>query len=70
MIDTHLAQAEWRVAEGERWVEDQRKLVGRLQRDGHDAMEALLLLGEFEEMLARYRADRDRLLDERHRSAS
>jgi len=40
------------VAEGQRHVEEQRARVGELESQGHDTTQAILLLGQFEEMLA------------------
>lgn len=64
MLEEHLAQAERHVLEGERHVDEQRERVFMLQRDGHDTTEALLLLGQFEELLGLHVQDRDRLIAE------
>jgi len=60
----HLELAERHVAQGQRHVEEQRARVAELELHGHDTTEALLLLGQFEEMLDLHRNDRDRLLQE------
>jgi len=64
MMEGHLAQAERHVADGERHVAEQRARVEALGRDGHDTTEALLLLGQFQELQALHVADRDRLKQE------
>lgn len=64
LVERHLAQAQRHVADGERHVEEQRALVSELERHGHDTAQAVRLLGQFEEMLALHRSDRDRLLKE------
>jgi hypothetical protein len=57
----HLALARRHVEEGEAHIHRQRMVVTRLERDGHDASDARLLLLRFEELQAMHVADRDRL---------
>jgi len=64
MLEQRLALAERHVEEGKQHVEAQCALVRELEGDGHDTTEALRLLGQFEEMLAMHRSDRDRILGE------
>jgi hypothetical protein len=61
MVEASLAQAERHVGEGARRVERQREIVADLNRDGHDAEEALRLLKQFKDLQAMNIADRDRL---------
>ena len=61
MVTAHLEQAERHVEQGARHVAEQRERVVVLQRDGHDTTEALLLLGQFEELQTLHVSDRDRL---------
>lgn len=56
-----LAQAERHVAQGEDAVAHRREIVTQLERDGHDASMARELLSAFEETLAMFKADRERL---------
>jgi len=62
MLEQHLLHAEARVAQGDRRVTKQRRLVARLERDGQDTSEARTLLAELEESRKLHVADRDRLL--------
>jgi len=62
MLEQHLLHAEARVAQGDRRVAKQRRLVARLERDGQDTSEARMLLEELEESRKLHVADRDRLL--------
>jgi hypothetical protein len=61
MILQHLARARERVAQGERHLKLQQQIVDLLQRDGRDALHARKLLQQYQELLARHIADRDRL---------
>lgn len=65
MLEQHLQLAAKHVAEGKQHLADQRELICRLERDGHDATEARRLLKQFEELQAMHTADRDRLLLEK-----
>lgn len=47
MIERHLKQARRHVAEGERHIANQQELLPRLDRDGHDTIEAEKLLDIF-----------------------
>jgi hypothetical protein len=40
MVERHLAMAERHVAEGQERVNNQRRLVAEMERDGHDLTEA------------------------------
>jgi hypothetical protein len=64
MIEDHLAQAERHVALGEEHVQNQRALVDKLARDGHDTAMARQLLSQFEDLQISHIADRDRLKKE------
>ena len=71
MLKNHLAQAEGHVSIGDEIIARQRRLIFRLDRDGHDSTEARGLLGLFEDVQKMHEADRDRLLKEfRELSAS
>ena len=56
-----LVKARQYVAEGEEYVVDQRDVVDRLERKGQDALDAILLLEDLEEVQEEYVAHRDRL---------
>ena len=56
-----LVKAREYVAEGEEYVVDQRDVVDRLERKGQDALDAILLLEDLEEIQEEYVAHRDRL---------
>src|SRR5262249_52550475 len=62
--EEHWALAEARVAQGERTVAHQRRIVAELDGEGHDSRMARELLTQFQELLALHVADRDRLLKE------
>ena len=62
MIQDHLEQARRHVADGDKHVARQRKLVAKLDRDGHDSREARRLLQQFEELQRLHIGDRDRLV--------
>lgn len=64
LLRDHLAIAERHVASGNRVVTRQRRLVSKLEADGHDTREAQALLARFEDLQALHIADRDRLIDE------
>jgi hypothetical protein len=63
-LKQHLEQAERHVLKGESCVLRQRELVARLERNGHDTVDAKGLLHQFEELLAVFTQDRDRLRSE------
>jgi hypothetical protein len=48
LIERYLAQAERHIAEGERHIAQQRELVDRLERAGHDLTTAVELLNMLE----------------------
>lgn len=56
-----LELADLHVVEADRIVRQQHTIVRVLERDGHDASMAKLLLAEFEHTLALYREDRARI---------
>ena len=56
-----LDKAREYVAEGEEYLVDQRKIVDRLERRGHDPLDAILFLEDLEEIQEEYVAHRDRL---------
>jgi hypothetical protein len=60
----YLATADRHLASGNRVVIQQRQLVDELAHDGHDTREAVALLARFEELLAIFLSDRDRLMHE------
>ena len=62
-LQAHLAQTERHVAEAEQRIVRQREILRELERDAHAdaAARARELLAKFEETLALYIADRDRL---------
>lgn len=64
MLKNHLAQAENHVSMGDEIIARQRRLIFRLERDGHDSTEARGLLALFEDVQKMHEADRDRLLKE------
>jgi hypothetical protein len=57
-----LAEAEDHVATGERYIRQQREVVGELERQGRDATVARKLLAIFEDLQKQYVAERDRLI--------
>lgn len=63
-VSRHLELANKHVAEGERRVAAQLELVMRLERDGHDALQARRLLHEFEQILALQIENRDLIVQE------
>ena len=63
-LRNHLAVANRHVAGGNRIVINQRQLVDQLAADGHDTRDARALLARFEDLLALYLSDRDRLMHE------
>jgi hypothetical protein len=56
-----LIKAREYVAEGEEYLVDQREVVDRLERKGQDALDAILLLEDLEEIQEEYVAHRNRL---------
>ncbi len=64
MLEQHLAQAEEHIALGQHHIARQRKLVAKLERDGHDTTDARRLLANFEKTQEMHLADRDRILKE------
>ena len=56
-----LDKAREYVAGGEECLVDQRKIVDRLERWGHDPLDAILFLEDLEEIKQEYVAHRDRL---------
>jgi len=63
-LGDYLAMADRHVASGNRVVIKQRQLVDELAHDGHDTREAVALLARFEDLLAIFLSDRDRLMHE------
>jgi hypothetical protein len=61
MILQHLARARERVAQGERHLKLQQQIVDVLQRDGCNALHAIKLLQQYQELQARHIAERDKL---------
>ncbi len=61
LLKRHLAQTERYITEGERHIADQRDLIAKLERDGHDTVHARRLLTQFEELQALHIAARERL---------
>jgi hypothetical protein len=57
MVESKLTQATRHVAEGRRLVARQRALVAREKKAGRDALLAESLLGQFEDLLARFEDD-------------
>jgi hypothetical protein len=60
----HLVEAERHVADGERHLDRQRRIVAYLKRARCDVRKAVGLLAQFEEMQARHISDRDSLRKE------
>jgi hypothetical protein len=60
VFQEYLEQVERLVQEGERNVARQQQVVDALDRDGHNTGEAMMLLRQFEDLLAMWIADRDR----------
>jgi hypothetical protein len=61
MLADHLALAERHVHNGMDRVLRQGDLIFKLERTGHDTRQAKALLVQFEDLLAIFIADRDRL---------
>lgn len=57
----YLSAARQFVADGERELASQRKAVRRIEQKGEDPLQAILILGEIEEMQQVYVDHRDRL---------
>ena len=64
MLENRLAQAERDVSQGQRHIAQQRELIAKLERDGHDTKQAIELLHQFEQLQEMHVADRDRLRKE------
>lgn len=60
----NLSTTERLVTQGEAHLESQRRIIARLERDGHPTEKARKLLRLFEETQALRVADRDRLREE------
>ena len=56
-----LVKARQYVEQGEKYLVDQRKIVDRLERRGHDPLDAILFLEDLEDMQDVYVAHRDRI---------
>lgn len=57
----YLSAARQFVADGERELASQREAVRRIEQNGEDPLQAILVLGEIEEMQEVYVDHRDRL---------
>jgi hypothetical protein len=57
----YLSAARQFVADGERELASQREAVRRIEQDGEDPLQAILILGEIEQMQQVYVDHRDRL---------
>lgn len=64
MLMEQLTQAERHVAQGERLIERQRRVIAEFQRNGGDAREATRVLHQLVELQDLHIADRDRLRKE------
>ena len=62
----HLAQAERKIAEGERLIDHQERVVVQLDREGRDARKALAVLAVFRQTQAEHVAHRNLLLEMLH----
>jgi hypothetical protein len=60
----HLAQAEARVALGQKHIGRQKEIIAELDQSGHDAGTARALLVDFEVTQALHIADRDQIAGE------
>jgi hypothetical protein len=60
----HLELANKHVAEGQKRIDAQLALVAKLARDGHDTVQARMLLQQFEDTLALQLETRDRIVQE------
>jgi len=60
----HLAQAEARIAVGQKHIARQCEIIAELEEVGHDAVTAKALLVVFEATHALHIADRDQIADE------
>ena len=58
---SELSKARRFVAEGKKCMVLQRRIVDKLERQGYDAVDAILFLEYLEEMQEQYVAHRDRL---------
>lgn len=64
IVRQHLKLANKHVSEGQQRVEAQLALVARLERDGHNTLQAKRLLEQFEQILALQHQTRDRIIQE------
>lgn len=64
MAAQHLELANKHVLRGQQRVDAQVGLVARLERDGHDTLQARRLLEQFEQILALQIETRDRIVQE------
>jgi hypothetical protein len=60
----HLELARRHVAEAERHIDQQRWIIARLERDGHDTSASKVLLEQFQQFYKMHVEDRDRLQKE------
>ena len=63
-LQERLAEAEERLAHAEQQIENQRKLVAKLEADGREAGNARRLLAGLELLLSDRRSSRKRLLEQ------
>jgi molecular chaperone DnaK (HSP70) len=63
MLQRHLALAEAHVIQGERHIANQKKILGEMERDGHEkaSQQARELLATFEMTQTSHVGDRDRI---------
>ena len=64
VLRIHLGKAESNVGGGQRRLSRQRRIVSKLERGGRDSRRPRDLLRLFENILAMYVAQRDRLRDQ------
>jgi hypothetical protein len=69
-ILSHLEDAERHVADGERSVVTQRKIIERLQASHQDASHSIELLQEFEQLQQSHIEHRDHLLEQYRQTAA
>jgi hypothetical protein len=50
LVEQHLAEAEQHVELGKAHLRGQKKVISKLERGGHDTLEAHRLLNELEQM--------------------
>jgi hypothetical protein len=63
-LTEQLTETERHIAQGERLIERQRRVVAEFQSNGGDAREATRVLNQLMELQAVHIADRDRLRKE------